>query len=57
MRRMAAWALLAWALTADATEPRRQIGQVDGQPVYADQIVGEGGRAPTVRARYSWSRS
>ncbi|CAN7319430.1 hypothetical protein LJR168_001727 [Pseudoxanthomonas sp. LjRoot168] len=50
MRRMAAWALLAWALTADATEPRRQIGQVDGQPVYADQIVGEGrARADSAR--------
>ena len=42
MRRQAAWVLLAGALTADATEPRRQIGQVAGKAVYADQIVGEG---------------
>lgn len=51
MRRQAAWVLLAWALTAGATEPRRQIGQVDGEPVYADQIVGEGrARADSARA-------
>jgi len=50
MRTKAAWALLAWALTANATEPRRQIGQVDGKPVYADQIVGEGqARADSAR--------
>jgi hypothetical protein len=41
MRRIAGLVLLSWAVMANAAEPRRQIGQVDGQPVYADQIVGD----------------
>ena len=47
MRRIAGLVLMSWALLANAAEPRRQIGQVDGQPVYADQIVGS---SPQARA-------
>ncbi|MFT3668258.1 MAG: hypothetical protein QM795_06655 [Pseudoxanthomonas sp.] len=39
--------LLAMALAAGATEPRREIGRVEGVPVYADQI---GGVTPQARA-------
>lgn len=50
MRRIAALVLMTWALGAHAAEPR-QIGQVDGQPVYADRIVGEGQQARADSAR------
>lgn len=52
MRRIAGWLLLAWALAATAGEPRRQVGHVEGVPVYADQIAGE-----TVQARADAARS
>ncbi len=45
MRRIAGLVLLSWAVMANAAEPRRQIGHVEGQPVYADQIAGDSRQA------------
>jgi hypothetical protein len=51
MRTNAGWLLLSWALSAGAAEPRRQVGQVAGQPVYADQITGDNSQARADSAR------
>lgn len=45
MRRIAGWLLLSWVMVAGAAEPRRQVGQVQGAPVYADQITGDTAQA------------
>mgnify|MGYP006195922289 CR=1 FL=1 len=51
MRTIAGWLLLSWVLSAGAAEPRRQVGQVAGQPVYADQITGDSPQARADSAR------
>ena len=52
MRRIAGGVLLlAWALGAYASDPRREVGRVQGVPVYADQIAGDTPQARADEAR------
>lgn len=51
MRTIAGWLLLSSALSTGAAEPRRQVGQVRGQPVYADQLIGDSTQARADSAR------
>lgn len=50
MRRIAGLVMLSWALMADAAEPRTQVGQIEGQLVYADQIARDSLQARAERA-------